>query len=176
MLSVLFPVFDKLFYKALLFVTCFVFFARSNITGVKQGMKVVKAATLMKVLPLVLLVMVGLCNINTANLHWQGFPVANKLGDACLLLFFAFIGGETTLNVSGEMKNPKHTAPVGLLIGVIIIVIFYSLIQIVAQSTLGGALIFCIIYFARRHINSCTYLVCLAGFFLNQRQMKSKQP
>ncbi len=141
MLSVRFPLFDTLFYRALLFIVCFVFFAWSNITGVKQGMKVVKAATLLKVLPLVLLVMVGLCNINTSNLHWQGFPVADKLGDACLLLFFAFIGGETTLNVSGEMKNPKRTAPLGLLIGVIMIVVFYSLIQIVAQSTLGEALI-----------------------------------
>ena len=101
----------------------------------------VKAATLLKVLPLVLLVITGLYNIKTTNLHWQGFPGANKIGDACLLLFFAFIGGETTLNVSGEMKNPKRTAPVGLLVGVIFIVVFYSLIQIVAQSTLAEALI-----------------------------------
>ena len=84
---------------------------------------------------------VGLLHINTDHLHWDGFPAFDKLGAASLILFFAFAGGETALNISGEMKNPNRTAPLGLLLGVIILVVFYSLIQIVSQSTLGVELI-----------------------------------
>ncbi|HEY5405793.1 MAG TPA: amino acid permease [Ginsengibacter sp.] len=141
MLSVSFPVFEHIFFRDLLFAICFSLFAYSNIIGVKQGMRVAKATTLLKVLPLFLLVVVGLFKLNTSNLHWQGFPPGDKLGSACLLLFFAFFGGETALNISGEMKNPKRTAPLGLLLGVTSVIVFYSLIQVVSQSTLGPELI-----------------------------------
>ena len=141
MLSVPFPLFDHIFYRAILFIIAFTLIAHSNILGVKQGMKVVKTATVLKVLPLILLVLVGFFSLNTNNLQWEGFPATEKLGEASLLLFFAFIGGETALNVSGEMKNPRRTAPLGLLLGVILVVLFYSLIQIIAQSTLGTELI-----------------------------------
>ena len=39
------------------------------------------------------------------------------------------------------MKNPKRTAPTGLLLGVISVIVFYSLIQLVSQSALGPELI-----------------------------------
>jgi basic amino acid/polyamine antiporter, APA family len=137
MLSVPFPIFNYGLYRALLFLSIFSFLAFSNVIGVKQGMKLVKTITLIKILPLVILIIVGLLNIKTENLAWQGFPTLDKLGPASLILFFAFTGGETALNISGEMKNPNRTAPLGLLFGVITIVVFYCLIQIVAQSTLG---------------------------------------
>ncbi|MES1223513.1 MAG: APC family permease, partial [Bacteroidota bacterium] len=113
MLSVPFPVFGIPAYRAFFFFICFSFFAFINIKGVKQGMVVVKTITLMKALPLLLLVIVGLFKLNTSNLKWEGFPAFDKLGAASIILFFAFIGGETALNVSGEMKNPKRTAPLG---------------------------------------------------------------
>jgi APA family basic amino acid/polyamine antiporter len=69
------------------------------------------------------------------------FPPLEKIGAASLILFFAFTGGETALNISGEMKNPNRTGPLGLLIGVVCIVLFYSLIQLVAQGVLGADLI-----------------------------------
>jgi amino acid transporter len=57
-----------------------------------------------------------------------------------LILFFAFIGGETALNVSGEMKNPQRTAPLGLLIGTVSVLVFFCLIQLSAQAVLGAEL------------------------------------
>jgi APA family basic amino acid/polyamine antiporter len=140
MLSVPFPVFTIPVYRGSLFFICFAFFAYINVKGGKQGMIVLKIITLAKVLPLVLLVVTGFFKLNTGNLNWEGFPSFNKLGAASLILFFAFIGGETALNISGEMKNPKRTAPLGLLLGVVSIIVFFSLIQMVAQSTLGSAL------------------------------------
>ena len=141
MLSVPFPIFSLPIYRGLLFFFLFGFYAFTHIIGIKQGMNIIKAITFIKILPLVLLVIVGLFKLNTANLQWEGFPTVDKLGTASLILFFAFIGGETALNISGEMKNPSRTAPLGLLLGVVCIVIFFSLIQIVAQSTLGADLI-----------------------------------
>ena len=141
MLSVPFPIFSLPLYRGLLFVFLFCFLAYVNIIGLKQGMMVIKASTLIKVIPLVLVVVVGLLNLKISNLQWVGFPTMDKVGAASLILFFAFTGGEMALNISGEMKNPNRTAPLGLMIGVVSIVVFYSLIQIVAQSTLGTELI-----------------------------------
>ena len=140
MLSVPFSFFSRPLYRGLLFIMLFACFAYINIIGGKKSMTVIKIITFVKVLPLVVLVTVGLFNVNTNNLHWEGFPAFDKLGAASIILFFAFAGGETALNTSGEMKNPKRTAPLGLMLGVIILVVFYSLIQIVAQSTLGESL------------------------------------
>ncbi len=141
MLSVPFPIFSMPVYRTLLFLLLFGFFACVNIRGAKQGMVVIKTITFIKALPLVLPVIIGLFKINIHNLHWEGFPGFDKLGAASLILFFAFAGGETAMNVSGEMKNPNRTAPLGLLLGVTTIVVFYSLVQIVAQSALGESLI-----------------------------------
>ena len=70
MLSGSLPVFDHLFFRGLFFIFCFAVFTYSNIIGVKQGMRVAKATTVLKILPLVLLVVIGLCKLNTLNLHW----------------------------------------------------------------------------------------------------------
>ena len=35
------------------------------------------------------------------------------IGEISLILLFAFVGAETALNVSGEIKNPEKTIPKG---------------------------------------------------------------
>ncbi len=137
MLSIPFPVLNQSFYRGLLFMIIFIAVAYSNIIGTKQGMLVIKIITIVKILPLLLILIAGLTQLNTANLTWEGFPSVDKLGAASLILFFAFAGGETALNISGEMKNPNRTAPLGLILGVIILVVFYALLQLVSQSALG---------------------------------------
>ena len=140
MLSIPFPVLNQSFYRGLLFMIIFIAAAYSNIIGTKQGMLVIKIITIVKILPLLLILIAGLTQLNTANLTWEGFPSVDKLGAASLILFFAFAGGETALNISGEMKNPNRTAPLGLILGVIILVVFYALLQLVSQSALGAEL------------------------------------
>ncbi len=140
MLSVFYPVFNKSLYRILLFALLFFFFGYSHIRGVKQSMKVTKALTILKILPLIFLVIAGLWKVHTSNIEWQGFPTIDKLVAASLILFAAFLGGETALNVTGEMKNPKRTAPVGLIMGVICVIIFYSLIHLASQNILGTSL------------------------------------
>ena len=141
MLSVAFPIFETGIYRNLFFLVLLSLMAFVNIRGVKEGILAVKLLTIIKTVPLVLVVLVGLFSLKTTNLAWQGFPTFDKLGEASLILFFAFTGGEMSLNISGEMKNPNRTGPLGLIIGIVSIVVFYCLIQIVAQGILGGALV-----------------------------------
>ncbi len=140
MLSIPFPLFAQTFYRGLFFLLVFSGYAYINVRGVKQGMRMVKIITLIKLIPLFLLICVGLFSITLAHLRWDTLPSVNSIGEASLILFFAFIGGEAALNFSGEMKNPRRTAPVGLLLGTGFVVIFYIAIQLVAQGVLGADL------------------------------------
>lgn len=141
MLSIPFPIFGIWMYRVLFFFIVLGLIAVINIRGVKEGVATVKWLTLIKIIPLLAVVLAGLFNLKTANLQWQYFPTLDKLGEASLILFFGFAGGETVLNISGEMKNPNRTGPLGLVIGVVSVVVFYCLIQIVAQGVLGNALV-----------------------------------
>ena len=140
MLSVPFPIFNEEFFRVLLFIVLIASFCYSNVAGVKQSMIIAKLLTIMKLLPIILIVVVGLFQLNFHNLKWKGFPSSDEIGTASLLLFAAFLGGETAATMSGEMKNPRRTGPLGILLGVGSVIIFYMLIQIVAQSSLGISL------------------------------------
>ena len=79
--------------------------------------------------------------MNSENLHVSEWPSWHRLGEASLILFFAFGGGaEATLSATGEIKRPTYTIPRGLLLGVVIVFLFYLSIQAVAQGVLGDAL------------------------------------
>ena len=178
-----FPIFEHLFYRALLFIILIGFISYSNVTGVKQSMKVAKVLTLMKLLPMVLIVVIGLFQLNFHNLSWNGLPSAETIGSASLLLFAAFLGGETAATLGGEMKNPKRTGPLGILTGVISVIIFYILVHVVAQSSLGtiarntesatcgsskcgvGTLGFAVVAYLRYHLHFWQFVFGPYGFF-----------
>ena len=140
MLSVPFPIFNEQLYQILLFVVMIAFLCYTNVSGVKQSMKLAKLLTILKLLPMLLIVVVGLFQLNFSNLKWNRFPSANEIGTASLILFAAFLGGETAATMGGEMKNPQRTGPRGILLGVGSVIIFYMLIQLTAQSSLGASL------------------------------------
>ena len=139
-LSVAFPVFRIAFYRALLFLVLIGFSAYINIRGVKQGMKLIKLVTLIKMAPLFLLVILGFWGSKLSNLRLDHLPSFKNLGEVSLILFFAFAGGETALNVGGEMKNPSRTAPLGILYGMLATIFIFCFIQLAAQGILGSEL------------------------------------
>ena len=140
MLAIPFPIFSQTFYRGIFFLLVFSWYAYINIRGVKHGMQMVKLITVIKLIPLIALICIGIFSVSFGNLKWEALPSVNSLGEASLILFFAFIGGEAALNMSGEMKNPRRTAPVGLLLGIGFVVVFYIAIQLVAQGVLGADL------------------------------------
>src|SRR6266436_4746376 len=111
-----------------------------NIRGVRQGAGAVTVITLAKLLPLLLFICVGIFFIHPPNLAWGGWPSSKSLGDAVILLIFAFVGIEVALIPSGEVKNPARTVPRSAYLALVITTVIYILIQIVGQGTLGAGL------------------------------------
>ncbi len=111
-----------------------------NIRGVREGAGAVTVITVAKLLPLLLFVCVGIFFIHPLNLAWSGWPGSKSLGDAVILLIFAFVGIEVALIPSGEVKNPARTVPRSAYLALVITTVIYILIQIVGQGTLGADL------------------------------------
>ncbi len=111
-----------------------------NIRGVRQGAGAVTVITVAKLLPLLLFICVGIFFIHAPNLAWSGWPTSKSLGDAVILLIFAFVGIEVALIPSGEVKNPARTVPRSAYLALVITTIVYLMIQLVAQGTLGADL------------------------------------
>ena len=134
------PVLAQPLPRALALIALFAFMAGVNITGVKTGARLVVALTVLKLLPLLLLLVVGIPHIAWSLVIPSSMPSASTLGRGVLLLMFAFIGGESSLSASGELRNPSRTVPLGLLMGVATVISIYFGLQLVAEGVLGADL------------------------------------
>ncbi len=140
MLALWFPVLKQLPARVVLFTGVYGLLAWINIRGVKSGAGLAVAATIVKLAPLLLLVALGVFRVSAGNLVIHDWPSMTVLGDTSLVLFFAFLGTETALNMGGEIRNPQRSIPKGIFIGVAGILIVYLLLQFVAQGVLGAQL------------------------------------
>lgn len=139
-LAVLFPVFSGPLVRGLLFFILIGFMVLINVRGAKQGIGFVKGISIIKLLPLLGIIIFGFSRVKTANLQWEHIPSLKTFADTTLILFFAFAGFETSLGVSGELKDPKRTVPMGILLGGMTILIVYILLQLVTQGILGAGM------------------------------------
>jgi amino acid transporter len=139
-LAVIFPSLVDPWMRALLFFILIGFMVIINIMSAKQGVIFVKFITLLKLLPLIAIIVFGFGNIKSANLHWEHLPNIKTFGNTALVLFFAFAGFESALGVSGEIKDPKRTVPFGILLGGLLVLILYLLLQGVTQGVLGAGM------------------------------------
>ncbi|HEU5218904.1 MAG TPA: APC family permease [Gemmatimonadales bacterium] len=114
--------------------------AALNVRGVKIGTGLSFATTTAKLVPLLLLIVVGAFALKGTNLVWTGWPPLSAFGSTILVLFFAFSSAEASLSPSGEIRNPARTIPRGLLGGATVVVLIYLAVQIVAQGVLGPEL------------------------------------
>jgi basic amino acid/polyamine antiporter, APA family len=139
-LAIWFPFFSIHYVRVFFFIAVFGLLTLVNIRGVKQGSRFAVTTTLVKLTPLILLVCTGLFSISPQNLIVKTWPSVQGVGETALVLFFAFIGIETSLNVSGEIKDPQKNIPKGIFMGVFGVLLMYLLIQFVAQGVLGDHL------------------------------------
>ena len=136
-----FPVFQLTWVRITFFGAIIIFSCFLNIKGIKDSMLFIKVLTWTKVLSLMLLVIFGFTRIDPANIAWQGFPEFGKIGEASILLIFAFLGGELALASGGEMKNPSRTGPLGFIIGVVLVILAFCAIHLAAQGVLGTSML-----------------------------------
>ncbi|HEX7978991.1 MAG TPA: amino acid permease [Gemmatimonadaceae bacterium] len=121
-------------------VVVLVVFAAANVRGVGGVTRFNALATVAKLLPLVLLVLVGLVAMRWSNLTWHGVPSAGSVSRASVLLIFAFLGIESALVPSGEVRDPARTVPRAIFLAMAAVAVLYLTIQLVAQGLLGDAL------------------------------------
>lgn len=137
-LTLLFPVFSTPLFRSLLFVILLGLMVLINVLGSKNSLRFVEAVTLVKLIPLVGLIFFGFSFVEWANLKIDHLPSINSTSTAAIMLFMALAGFETSLNVSGEIKNPERTVPRGILLGGILVFVIYMLIQSLTQGVLGA--------------------------------------
>ncbi|GAA4270572.1 APC family permease [Hyunsoonleella aestuarii] len=141
MLATVNPFFENEWVRLSLLFIIFFGFAYINILGLKQGIGLVKFNTLAKLIPLLILVILGWKGVSINNLSIESMPSIKTLGETSLILFFAFQGAETGLIVGGEVINPKRTVPKAIFISILVVVLLYILIQSVSQGVLGSELV-----------------------------------
>lgn len=135
-----YPVFENGWPRFLFLFILFYGLVYVNVIGLKQGIGLVKFNTIIKLIPLLLLIAIGFKDVSISNLYFQNMPSIKTLSETSLILFFAFQGCETGIIVGGEVVNPKRTIPRAILISIATVVVVYVLIQTVSQGVLGDAL------------------------------------
>lgn len=118
-------------------VVLFAVLALVNIRGVRDGTRLVSVATVAKLLPLLLLVLLGLPAIHAENLVIREMPAPASLARASIFLLFIFAGIESALVPSGEVKAPARTVPRAIAIAMIGVTVLYLSIQVTAQGIVG---------------------------------------
>lgn len=139
-LKYFFPSLGTEMFRVGFFILIFGGIAALNIRSVKNGVRFIEFTAFGKLIPLLLLVIVGAGFITKSNLEWTIVPSISNIGSASLLLFFAFMGFETPLSNGGEIKNVKRTVPLGIFFGIGSVLIIYLAIQLVTQGVLGGTI------------------------------------
>ena len=67
-------------------------------------------------------------------------PTAGETARTSVILIFAFLGIESALTPSGEVRQPARTVPLAIFIALTLVTLLYMAIQIVALGVLGAEL------------------------------------
>jgi basic amino acid/polyamine antiporter, APA family len=125
--------------RAALVVTLVVL-AAANARGVRGVTRVNTVFTVAKLLPLLALIVIGAFAMRSENLAVTAAPTPAAVSRASLLLLFAFLGVESALVPSGEVKDPGRTVPRAIFLAMSAVAVLYVAVQVVAQGLLGNAL------------------------------------
>ncbi len=139
-ISYFFPLFKQLWIRILFFAVMFGFLSYFNVRGIRSAMTIVKINTIAKLVPLLMITVLGWFFFKTSDIVITAGNSSGDIGEISLILLFAFVGAETALNVSGEIKDPEKTIPKGIIISVSVVVILYMTIQLVVQTILGDSI------------------------------------
>jgi amino acid transporter len=113
----------------------------ANYFGVRNGASLSNTLTIAKLLPLVLLIILGLIHFSRQpqliSVVEFTHPGSAAWIQALLLLIFAYSGFENTMAPGAEVKDPRRTMPFALWTGIVACAALYALVQFVAVATIG---------------------------------------
>ncbi len=107
-----------------------------NIRGVRNSIGLLYVFTVLKLLPLSLLVLFGLGHIDLQSLTSAEFPEFGVLGESLLLVLYAYVGFEGTVIPAGEGRNPRRELPGAMINTILLIGLIYVMVQLVSMSAL----------------------------------------
>ncbi len=137
--GVIWPAFATGSARALLLAVLFAALAAVNVRGIKPGIRLIEVITAAKLIPLLFLVVAGVWSLNVDFLR-MSMPTVSQVGQASIVLLFAFVGVEVALTPSGEIRDPAKTVPRSILTALAVATSIYLAVQTVAQGTLGPEL------------------------------------
>lgn len=139
-LGSIFPYFATQTGKMLVASILIIGLSATNIAGVNLSKILINTVTVAKLLPLILFVAVGIFFIKGNNFNPM-FPggeyVSGSFGQAAVTLFYAFTGFEGIVVAAGDMENPKKNLPKVVFLSILVVSLFYVLIQVVSIGILG---------------------------------------
>ena len=136
-LSLAFPALAEPFGRTLTLIVVYTSLAAINVRGLKLGLRVTEGITVIKLLPLILLAVVGLVTLKWSQVPVPHLPSTEQLGRGVVLLTFTFMGIETALSPSAEIRDPTRVVPRGLALALLGVTLLYFSLQLVAQGALG---------------------------------------
>ena len=119
------------------------FITLTNFFGTRLAGTVNDLLTAFKLAPLALLTLLGLAFLvihpQTAQANLMPFMPKGLggLGDALVLIFWAYAGFELATIPAGEVRRPTRTVPVAIVLGMAIVTVFYLLTNLVLLSAVS---------------------------------------
>ena len=107
-----------------------------NVSGVRNSIGVIYLFTVLKLVPLSLLILFGLGQVDLQMLGGADLPEFGELGEAVLIVLYAYVGFEGTVVAAGEGRRPRRDLPKAMINTILITGVIYVLIQAVSISTL----------------------------------------
>lgn len=107
-----------------------------NVLGIKSGARTAVVLAFGKILPLVILIVVGVFAISWDRVFPVPMPARENFMKAALLVLFAYGGFENTAAPAGEFKNPRRDVPFALIVQIAIVTAIYTAVQLVAIGTI----------------------------------------
>lgn len=135
-LGAIWPWFATDFGRTLFIITICGGLTAINYVGVKDGIRTIATFTILKLVPILLLLLLGLKDLTGDTFLPAQLPNIEDFGGLTLLIIYAFVGFEAATIVSGETKNPRRALPRSMVMTVIAIALLYFLIVMVFISVI----------------------------------------
>jgi amino acid transporter len=115
-----------------------IFFTLLNIIGVKEAARFEVILVIGLFIIMTLLIITGIGNLNLSHFR-PLFPYGiNRVFATSGFVFISFGGLLSIASVSGEIKVPSKNIPLGMILSLIAVTIFYTLVLIVGVGVLPG--------------------------------------
>ena len=135
--AALWPGLDQGTAKIIGILTVFGALAYINVIGVKRAIAALGAMTVIKLLPLLVLMLFGIAFADSSST--VSLPQFTAVEGVVLATLYAFVGFENATVPAGETRDPKRAMPKALLVSVPLVTLIYFGIQLAySQSSIAG--------------------------------------